>query len=340
MRVKIAAAVICAALGLAGAAGAQQKTTVVLGVSGRPDQAGLELALDRGYFTRQGLDIKTVQATGGPEFVSSLATDQIQVASGSPNPGLFNALNRGIDIRIVADFAHYGDATDRALSLLVREDLMDSGAVKTPADLKGRTVNIGPGGPGQVPDVLFTKIFDPYGISHNDVKLEYINFPDLLAAFASKSLDAGFQIEPLVTAAEVRKIARVLVTGGSVYPGGELSVVYYSPAFARNKDAATKFMIGYLEGVRDYYDAFFLGKNKDATIDLLIQHLPLKDPKIWAISRQFTDLNGKVNVADLKFQAGVYKKLGMISGDVPDIDKYVDPQFAEAAVKAIGERQR
>jgi len=62
---------------------------VKLGVSGRPDQASLELALRRGYFEKQGLAIETIQASSGTEFVSSLAADQIQVASGSPNAGLF-----------------------------------------------------------------------------------------------------------------------------------------------------------------------------------------------------------------------------------------------------------
>src|SRR5689334_2421578 len=88
---------------------AQPKTVVKLGVSGRPDQAALELALRRGYFTEYGLDVQTVQANIGMDFIAAIGTNQLQVASGSPNAGLFNALNRGIDIRIVADFAHVGD---------------------------------------------------------------------------------------------------------------------------------------------------------------------------------------------------------------------------------------
>jgi len=317
----------------------QNPSVIVLGVSGRPDQAGLELALRRGYFARQGLEIQTVQASGGPEFTSSLASDQIQVASGSPNPGLFNALNRGIDIRMVADFAHVGDKNDRTFSLMVRADLMDSGVVKEPRNLKGRIISIGPRGPGQVPDVFYDKIFSPLGLTRNDLDLRYLSsFADVMAAFSAKAIDAGFQIEPLVSQADATNIARVLVPAGAVAPGTELSVVYYSPAFAQRKDVATKFMIAFLQGIRDYYDAFFLDKNKDATIALLIEHLPLKDPKIWEQSRQYTDLNGHINVADLKEQAAVYKKLGMITGPIPDIDKYVDPAFAEAAVKALGPR--
>jgi len=312
---------------------------VVLGVSGRPDQAGLELAMDRGYFAQQGIDIHTVQASGGPEFTSSLASDQVQVASGSPNPGLFNALSRGIDIRLVADFAHVGDKTDRTFSLLARADLLDSGVVKEPADLKGRVISMGPRGPGQVPDVFYDKLFSPLGLTRNDLQLRYLSsFADVMAAFSAKAIDAGFQIEPLVTQAEAANLARVLVPAGAIAPGTELSVVYYSPAFAKKTDIATKFMIAFIHGIRDYYDAFFLGKNRDTTIALLVEHLPLKDPKLWQRSRQYTDLNGRINVADLKDQAAIYKKLGMISGSVPDLDKYVDNSFAEAAVKVLGAR--
>src|ERR1041385_4523229 len=101
------------------------RKVVKLGVSGRPDQASLELALRRGYFEQEGLEVQTVQGTTGQEMVPSLASNQLQAASGSPNAGLFNALNRNIDIRIVGDFAHIGDANDRTVSIMVRTDLME-----------------------------------------------------------------------------------------------------------------------------------------------------------------------------------------------------------------------
>src|SRR5262249_1174912 len=100
----VAIAVLAGPIALA--PGPAQKTAGKLGGPGRPDQAALELALRRGYFEQEGLDIQTVQANTGMEMLPSLATNQLQVASGSPNAALFNALNRGIDIRLVADFAH------------------------------------------------------------------------------------------------------------------------------------------------------------------------------------------------------------------------------------------
>jgi NitT/TauT family transport system substrate-binding protein len=322
---------------LASSAAAQQKLHIKVGVSGRPDQADLELAYRRGYFEKQGLEVEYVQANSGQEMVPALAGNQLQVASGSPNAGLFNALSRGIDIRLVADFAHVGPKGDRSVAVVARADLMDQGVIKTPADLKGRSVAHGPG-PGQISDILLETLFRMNGFAKKDVQIRDLTFADALAAIGTKTLDASFQVEPLVTVGERRNIGRVLIDGGSVIPGAELSVIYFSREFARNKDAGTRFMVAFLQGTRDYYDAFFLGKGKDEAIKLLVQYLPVKDPTVWETSRQYTDLNGKLNVENVKEQAKFYKNEGLISGAIPDIDKHVDPSFAEAAVKILGSR--
>lgn len=337
MRILMAAFVLVLALGSAGAA-AQSKTHLKLGVSGRPDQASLELALRRGYFEQEGLEIETVQASTGQEMVPSLAANQLQVASGSPNAGLFNALNRGIDIRIVGDFAHIGGPDDRTVAIMARSDLLDSGAIKTLADLKGKTVSEGPG-PGQITEIVFQDLFDRAKIAPGDVTVKYINFPDTLAAFAGKSIDVAFQVEPLVTETERRGLARVLLPGGALDSGAELSIWIYSPEFAKDKIAATKFMVAFLKGARDYYDAFFLGKGKDEAIAVLTKYLSVKDPALWQTSKQYTDLNGRVNVADLKRQASFQVAHGHVSGGVPDIDKFLSPEFAAAAVGQLGERK-
>ena len=313
------------------------RKSIKLGVSGRPDQASLELALRRGYFADEGLDVETVQAQTGQEMVPSVASNQLQAASGSPNAGLFNALNRNIDIRIVGDFAHIGGLDDRTISVMARPDLLDSGAIKSVADLKGRTISYGPG-PGQITEIVFQSLYDQAKISASDVNIKYLNFGDTLAAFAGKTIELGFVVEPLVTQAEAQNIARIFKRGGEIAPGAELSIWVYSPEFAKDKESATKFMVAFLRGARDYYDAFFLGKGKDDAIAILTKYLPVKDPKLWANSKQYTDLNGRVNVADLKRQAAFHKAHGNITGPVPELDKFLSPEFAEAAVKRLGER--
>jgi NitT/TauT family transport system substrate-binding protein len=314
------------------------KTVVKLGMVGRPDIAGFMLAIRRGYFEKQGIELQPVMATSGQEFAAQLATNQIQVASGVPNAALFNALNRGIDIRIVADEAHIADAKDRTVSIMVRSELIESGAVKGPADLKGRPYAPGPVS-GQYPDVLFHKLFAMGGFTEADANAVHLTFPDALAALATKQIDSAFLIEPLVRQGEDRKIARVLFTAGQIDNGAETSILQYSAAFAQQKETATHFMIAYLQGARDYYDAIFLRKDRDAALDILVKDTPLKDRKIWEEDMfRHTDLNGHINVADLESQAAFYKQQGTLTGPIPDLAKYVDTSFADAAVQRIGAR--
>ncbi len=100
----------------AAAAAASGGVSVKVAVQGRPDQAALQLAIDRGYLAKQGLNISTVQIDSGAQMVPALATNQIQVGNGAPSAALFNALNRSVDIRMVADYAHVGPPTGCARS--------------------------------------------------------------------------------------------------------------------------------------------------------------------------------------------------------------------------------
>jgi NitT/TauT family transport system substrate-binding protein len=157
---------------------------------------------------------------------------------------------------------------------------------------------------------------------------------------SGKKIDAAFMVEPLITQANTQNIARVLVRAGTVDPGAELALLMYSADFAKDKDAATRFMVGYLKGARDYYDAFYRNKDRDAVIKLLTEYLPVKDPKLWAAATPgHTDLNGRINLADLKRQAAFFQQQGTLTGGVPDLDTYVTAEFADEAVKIIGRRQ-
>jgi NitT/TauT family transport system substrate-binding protein len=312
---------------------------VRVATAGRPDQAALFLAIERGYFVRQGLDVETVQFTIGAEMVPALATNQIQVGNGSPSAALFNALNRGVNIRMVADFAHIGPGDDTAVSMLVRKELADSGAVRTAADLKGRSVSVG-SVRGTIGDLFLQRALATAGATIDDVQLVDMSFPDMLGALANQNLDAGLLTEPQVTQATEQGIARVLYPGGRVIPNAVVSVLQYSPQFAADQpDVATRFMVAFLQGVRDYHDAFHLKQNRDAAIDQLTQVLPLKDRHIWETAAPgHTDLNGRVNVADLRDQAAFYAQQGTLTGTVPDVERFVDSQFAEAAVRQLGPR--
>lgn len=313
------------------------RTTVKMALPGRADQAPFELARQRGYFAQQGIDIQPVEFASGSEVIAAIAANQVQAGSGAPTAALFNAMAQGINLRVVADWAHVGSATDTTLSIIVRKDLLDSGAVKSMADLKGKSFAAG-GSQGTVGDVLLQAAERRDGVNPGDIDVQYLALPDVLAALANKKIDAGTLTEPQVTQAAQQGIAGVLYPAGALIPDEHLALLLFSQQLAQNQDAATRFMVAYLRGVRDYYDAFQLKQNREAAIAQLIPNLSVKDPKVWqTFGPEFVDLNGKVNVADLQKQAQFHASQGSLKS-VPDVGKYVDMSFADAAVKILGAR--
>lgn len=326
-----------AGLFLAGTASASELAVVKVGVTGRPDQAQLEIAKARGYFEKEGIQIEFVPGgASGQDYISSLATDQIQVAAGSPDAGMFNAVNRGIPVRIVADWAHLGDKDDTTFSFVGRKDLMDSGTLKTAADLNGQHIGVGPHY-GAYNEVFIYKMLKTAGLEMTDITPEFIGFPDGLAALSGKRIAGTLMIEPLVLVARERKIGDVLLPASSVDPGAQVAVVMYSPQFAAHHDVATRYMVAYLHGVRDMLDAYVKHKDTDAVTAILDNQMSIKDPHVWnTMAPHLVDPDGKVNVAHIKEQAEFYKMRGELTGPVPALDKIVDPSFATAAVKILG----
>ncbi|MBV9547559.1 MAG: ABC transporter substrate-binding protein [Chloroflexi bacterium] len=293
----------------------------------------LEIAYRRGYFAEQGLDLEEVPFNSGAEASQALATNQVQVGSGSPNAATFNALGRNIDLRIVGDWSHVGSPTDTTLALLVGKNAQDN--IKSVADLKGRKLAI-LGAPGNVGDFFMARALQGSGVSLSDIQVSYLGASDILAALANGAVDAITINEPLGTQAQQQFGAKLLVPAGAVMNGSELSVLEYSPDLANNTDAATGFMIGYLRGVRDWNAAFHDKQGTADVVNLLVQYTPIKDANIWTTAPAwYVEPNGKINVSDLQDQLDFQIQAGQVKSP-PDLSKYVDSRFAEQAVQKLG----
>src|SRR5262249_54229046 len=70
-----------------------------------------------------------------------LGTGALDTGGGATSAGFYNAVDRGIELRIVADKGMSVDGYDYK-ALVVRKDLIDGGAFKSLADLKGKKVAI------------------------------------------------------------------------------------------------------------------------------------------------------------------------------------------------------
>jgi NitT/TauT family transport system substrate-binding protein len=299
---------------------------------------GFFIADKKGYFKQEGLDVSFVPFDSGAKMVAPLGAGQLDVGGGSPSAGLYNAVARGIDIKIVADKGStppgYGYQP-----LLVRKDLVDSGRYKSLKDLKG--MKIAGSATGSASTSTLNEALKKAGLKYSDVERVFLGFPQHMVALQNKAVDAAMTTEPTATKAVQSGVAVRIMGDDEIYPNHQLAVVLYSGSFAKaNPDAAKRFMRAYLRAVRDYNDALKGGKiagpNADEIIAILTEYTNVKDPSVYrTISPQGTNPNGKVHEATLKNDLQFYKSQGLIQGNVT-VEQTLDNSFVEAALKDLG----
>src|ERR1700676_4032357 len=127
---------VAAVFGLTGRVQAQELT---IGTIGASSDAPLFIADAMGYYAEQGLKVKFVRFDSAAKMIPSLGSGDVDVGSGATSAGLYNAVKRGIGIKIVSDKARNAKGYGFQ-AIMVRTDLMDDGKVKSLRDFKGLKV--------------------------------------------------------------------------------------------------------------------------------------------------------------------------------------------------------
>jgi NitT/TauT family transport system substrate-binding protein len=317
-------------------AGTAQTLTVRVGALSVAANAPLHLARERGYLREEGLDAEVTAFDSGQQMIAPLGADQFDAGLGSVGPGLSNALLRGINLRIVADAVRAAPGAPRYNCLLVRQELLDSGAVRTVADLRGRVYaeNV----PRNINTYAFERDLRQAGVQPDEVRYVTIPFPDMLAGFANGLIDAAHMTEPFVTQAEERGVSRCWRPLSETAPDMQLAVLLYGPVFAEQRpEAARGFMVAYLRGIRDYHRAFFGdGQGRAEVLELLTRITPIRDLALLErIGPPWMDPNGGVNVASLSAIQRWYLERGDLTQEV-DMARVVDPTFVDYALGRLG----
>jgi len=310
---------------------------VRVGTNNVVSDAPFFIANAKGYFQKQGIKVKLVPFTAGPMMIAPLGTGQLDVAAGAMSAGLFNAVARGINIKVVAD---KGSAPPRYdyMPILVRKSLVDSGKVKSFKDLKG--LKVAEAAKGGSPGSKLNEALKSEGLSYKDVQHEYIGYPQHVAALMNGAVDAGVTTEPSATQA-VEEGAAVRFSTDEIYPSQQIAVLLYGGDFIHKMpQVAKKFMIAYLEGARFYNGALsdgkFSGPNAREVIAILVKNSNVKDPALYGkMTPNGINPDGKLNEASLNKDLQFYKDQGYVTGTVT-VPQVVDTSFASAAVKELG----
>ena len=296
--------------------------------------AALFIAADLGYFEELGLVVDWEAVRSAADTIPSLSTGQLDVAAGGSSPGLFNAVERGIAVKIVTDKTRLARG-GQGSSFLVRQDLLDSGAVKGPADFQGRSVSLTT--LRSAAGAYLYAALRPTGLSLNDVETLELNPADTLAGLANRKIDVAFTFEPLQTLAQQQGLGKPVIYIDEFYPDVVSNFLMYSALFGTERpEAARRFMIAHMKGVRFFWDNYVKGRDPEAILNVLVNQ---KAVPSLALARQMRlspgDPDGRIGAEDFAMDQEIYATLGWIDKPV-DLQDVIEPRFARQAVEALG----
>ena len=312
---------------------------VKIGISRTISDAGYYMADAMGFFRDEGIDVSITGFNSAAQMIAPLGTGELDVGGGTVSAGFYNAVGRGILMKIVADQASIKPGYGYS-SLMVRKDLVDSGRYKSFADLKGMKVAIGAPGTGTAS--ALNEALKKGGLKYSDVDVVYIGFPEHLPTYKNKGIDASITNEPTMTRAIEDGVA-VRVAGNDItYPDQQTAVTFYADNFIRNRrDVAERFMRAYLRGVRMYNDALrdgrLAGPKANEVIPILVKYTTIKDESMFRrMVPSYCNPDGEVNVTSLKKDLEFFRELGLIEKKDASVDGVVDSSFAKGAVAKLG----
>jgi NitT/TauT family transport system substrate-binding protein len=191
----LALAVAACGGGDGGGDGADDQT-VNVGVVQLPIFAPLYVADAKGYFADEGLTVNIQNVKSGQDAIPLAASGKLDAVLAGFAAGMFSAIQSGLDVRVVGSMGVAdADTENPASALVVAKPLVDSGAVTSVADLKGRKVGA-LGGAGATSAFYVGMALEQAGLAISDVEFVQLNSPDIPTALKTGGIDAAFVSAP------------------------------------------------------------------------------------------------------------------------------------------------
>jgi NitT/TauT family transport system substrate-binding protein len=335
----LAVALILALPTLAQAQGAAPRVTVRVAANpGTYANLPIFMAVDQGYFSDESLDVQIRKiTTSSTTQMPLVARGDLDIAPMVAGPGLFNQETQGFKIKVIASLDETHPGWNDGTWLMVRKDLMDSGAIRTLADLKGRLVDGGP--EGSPVSFLTQQALVKAGLKVSDVTFSQRlkSVPDFLTAMRDKIVEVLSAPEPLASQMEIQGIARKLASADTIIPWFQEAFLIASPAFLeKNRPAATGFLKAFLRACREITAA---GPTwTDAEVATMARWAEMPSADVRAIKGPaYCGALGAVNQDSMNRQQDFWVANGMVPTRV-DVAGIVDIAPLNDARAALGSK--
>ncbi len=283
------------------------------------------VALEKGFFEENGLDVEIIVGNGADKSMTSLLTGEADIILAGPESSMYVQSNEnGKEVVNIAQL------TKRAGNFLIARDDVESFGWE---DVKGKTI-IG-GRPGGMPQITLEYILKENGVDlKNDVNLiTNIDFTATAGAFSSGDYDYTVEFEPNATKLENDGYGTVVASLG--VDGGEIPYTSYitTKNFADNNDETIeKFLLAIKEANQ------FINENSTEDVALAIsgQFETFTQDELESIINRYKnqDTWNENLIVDIEAYENLEKILrdaGTLTGDV-DINRLIDNSHAENLV--------
>ncbi|MDO8691698.1 MAG: ABC transporter substrate-binding protein [Dehalococcoidia bacterium] len=298
--------------------------------------AGVYVAIDKGYFKEQGITINVNNFRTVAELIAPLGTGQLDFMATPLSTALLAAADRGVELKIVADKGQSLPKWEFAW-ISLRKDLADSGQVKTAADLKGMKIAVP--SPGSLGDQTAQMMIEQAGLKPTDAEIVVMAFTDQAAALANKGIAAGYAVEPYIATGIQQGFAVKWIPNSQFFGGRvETATIIYGSSILKDPDLAKRWMVAYLKGIRDYTKAFTTKEGRQEVVDILIKYSTIKDPKLYDVMEMpFLDPNGVPDKKSMDAQYKFFVDKALYTGK-KTFDDITDLSYAAAAAQQLGKQ--
>lgn len=294
------------------AAGA--KTPVKLGMLRLTSSAPLFIAMDKGYFAEQNIEIQPEWFDAAHPIAVATASSKVDVGATGITASLFNMAAGGQQLAIVADKGREEKGFPSS-ALVANTDAYNNGFTSLES-IKGKRIGITQN--GSTFHYMIGRMLEEKGLTLDDVELVPLGkVSAVMAALESKQIDGAILNEPNITKMQNAGTAKLIVQVGDVIPY-QTSAIFFSPEFIKNEDAGVRFLKAYNKACNYYYDAAIAKTDPqklDEVIGIIAKYVkaPAEDIKTGL---PYIDRDGKLMADDIKTQIDWYSSHGMMQGQL------------------------
>jgi len=304
---------------LAGHARADALQSVTVGGIQLPTDAPLFIAMDKGYFAKEGIAIDIKWFTAAATVFSAVVSRDVDIGMTSTTAATFNLAAKG-GFRIIAGSTR--DAPHFPLNaFLVSNKAYAAGFTNFKA-MGGRRIAMTTAGSTHQYDIA--QIAQKYGVPLASIAMVPLqSYGNISAALESGQVDGAIlppsQAQKILDA----KGAHFLAWTGDEVPEQQ-GIVFASPQTLANKrELVLRFMRAYVQGAQEYHRNFngvdaagkpVKGPEFDALVAIIARHAGITPAQVEA-QVTYIIADSRPDEADIRRQIAFWQELGMVPKD-------------------------